>query len=130
MARAQAEQAAIARAEADRAVIDRAERAPAQTDAATGRVAEGSAPSPPPDRSARSSIHSSVAPARQPRAPWSCSVRGDRFQGWRGFDPAFAVGDRLDIAATTRVWSRRRSNPQRWRPRDRLEAITLQHSRS
>ena len=97
IARAQAEQAAIARAEADRAAIDRAERAPAR-DAATGRVAErlrtlGGA------RSLSEVLDTLVRCAGEEAARAGVLlVRGDRFQGWRGFDPAFAVGDALDIA--------------------------------
>jgi len=98
IARAQAEQAAIERAEADRAAIDRAERAPAQRDAATGRIAEGlrtlgGA------RSLSEVLDTLVRCAGEEAARAGVLlVRGDRFQGWRGFDPAFAVGDALDIA--------------------------------
>lgn len=98
MARAQAEQAAIARAEADRAAIDRAERAPAQRDPATGRVAEGirtlgGA------RSLSEVLDTLVRCAGEEAARAGVLlVRGERFQGWRGFDRAFAVGDDLDIA--------------------------------
>jgi hypothetical protein len=98
IARAEAEQAAIARAEADRAAIARADSTPAERDGATGRLAEairalGGA------RSLSEVLDTLVRCAGEEAARAGVLlVHGDGFHGWRGFDPAFASGDHLDIA--------------------------------